>query len=176
MEYERKQELKIFKNNIQYYFYKLLRMEDFFLKKQEIIDSQIKDLEDKKYTRLCLIDFIDNGGVCTVDRYGIKLVIRKDIEPGGYREKASYLTKLANIYEHINECIDKISIRYAPANIVVSISGHELITIIIDNLDGREESILAAKRREDDRKTRSSSGYGGYSRGLGSGFGGIRSY
>lgn len=174
MKYEKKQELKIFKNNIQYYLYKLLRMEDFFLKKQKIIDSQIRDLEYKKYTRLCLIDFIDNGAICLVDNYGITLTIKKDIEPGGYREKASYLNKLANIYDQINESIDKVSIRYTPSNIEVNISGHELITVIIDNIDGRKESILAAKRRDDiSRKvvkyeTRYSSRIGG--------IGGLRSY
>ncbi len=155
MEYTKKQKLKIYYNYILYYFYKLIRMEEYFLKRQEQIDALTKDLEDKKYTKLCFIDLIDAGSTFSVDIYGCSINIKKDVEPSDYKSKAAYLVKLAATYDQINECVDKVKIRYEPFSVDVKVINSENIRIIVDTLKGRKE--------EEKKKSESTNGSRRYS-------------
>lgn len=94
-------------------------MEEYFLKKEELIKRHTKELEDRKYARLCFIEFIDEGAIFEVDSTGLRLYIKRDSEPKSYKEKSKYLNYLALLYDRVNEAIDKISLQFEPHSIKV---------------------------------------------------------
>lgn len=115
-----KTKTKIYWNFIQYHTYKIFKMEEYFLKKEEQIQKLTKDLDDRKYARLCFIEFIDEGSSFHVDNTGIKLTINRGVEPTSYKEKAAYLVKVASLYDRINEALDKINIQFEPHSVSVT--------------------------------------------------------
>ena len=127
-----KAKTKIYYKYIQYYTYKIFKMEEYFLKKEKQIEELTKDLDNRKYARLCLIEFIDEGAKFSIDETSINLIIERGIEPISYKEKSAYLTKIANIYDRINESLDKINIQFEPYSVNVITNSDSSLKLIIN--------------------------------------------
>lgn len=97
-------------------------MEEYFLKKEKQIEELTKDLDNRKYARLCLIEFIDEGAKFSIDETSINLIIERGIEPRSYKEKAAYLTKIAN----------KINIQFEPYSVNVTTNSDSTLKLIIN--------------------------------------------
>ncbi len=117
--------------------------DEYFVEREKIINHLTKDMDDRKYTKLCFIDLIDEGSLFTVDEYGMLIYVKKDIEPTDYTEKPEYLSKLSSLYEQIGESIDKVKLRYEPFRLEVNNIDSAHIGVRIDIIDGR----LDAERR-----------------------------
>lgn len=107
-------------------------MEEYFLKKEERIQKLTKDLEDRKYARLCFIEFIDEGAKFSVNDTGIQLTIERGIEPTSYKEKSEYLMRVATIYDRINQALDKIAIQFDPHSILVTTDTSSTLKVVVN--------------------------------------------
>jgi hypothetical protein len=114
--------------------------EEYFIVKEREIKGLTKDLDYKRYVKLCFIDFIDDGSIVQVDEYGVVIYLKLVLIPKDYLELSAYHIKMSQIYDQITECIEKVKIRFEPFEIEVSNTNISQNFVKIDTKMGRAEA------------------------------------